>query len=241
MLEGPATGARLTQHLNLQEGGDSSMDIGSSFTYMFEDENWIKKIVIGGIVAIIPIVNFAAFGYLIQVIRNIRDGHPTPLPEWDQFGAYFMDGLWIFLIVLVYLIPVILLSCIQGVGTAALANNQNQDAQGAVGILSFCFSCLIGLWSLVVAILIPAVMIRYAEVGEFMAGFRFGEIFSVITANVGSYVIVLLLMWVASFVGQLGIILCVIGVIFTSFWSYLVGGNLLGQLAAQIRQNQPSV
>jgi len=215
------------------------MDIGSSFTYMFEDENWLKKLLIGGIVAIIPIVNFAAFGYIIQIIRNTRDGHPTPLPEWDQFGAYFMDGLWIFLIMLVYLIPVILLSCIQGVGTAALANSQ--DAESIVAILSGCLSCLMGLWSLVVAVILPAVMIRYAEVGEFMAGFRFGEIFSVITANVGSYIVVLLLMWVASFIGLLGIILCVIGVIFTSFWSYLVGGNLMGQLAAQIRQNQPVI
>jgi hypothetical protein len=213
------------------------MDIGSSFTYMFEDENWIKKVLIGGIVAIIPIVNFAALGYIVQLIRNTRDGHPTPLPEWDQFGAYFMDGLWIFLIILVYLIPVILLACLQGIGTAALGNNK--DAESAVGIVSACFSCLIGLWSLVVAIVIPAVLIRYAEVGQFMAGFRLREVFSIITANVGSYIVVLLLMWVASFVGELGVILCVIGVIFTSFWSNLVGGNLMGQLAAQIRQTQP--
>ncbi len=215
------------------------MDIGTSFTYMFEDENWIKKIVIGGIVALIPIVNFAAFGYLIQVIRNVRDGQPTPLPEWDQFGAYFMDGLRLFLIFLVYMIPVILLACVQGVGTAALANNK--DTENVVGILSGCLSCLIALWSLVVAVLMPAVLIRYAEVGEFMAGFRFGEVFSIITANIGSYVIVLLLWWVASFIGQLGIILCLIGVIFTSFWANLVGGNLIGQLAAQIRQSQPTV
>ena len=215
------------------------MDIGSSFTYMFEDENWIKKVLIGGIVAIIPIVNFAALGYIVQIIRNTRDGQPTPLPEWDQFGAYFMDGLWIFLIVLVYLIPVILLACLQGIATAALGSSK--DAESVVGILSACFSCVMGLWSLVVAVIIPAVLIRYAEVGEFMAGFRLGEVFSIITANIGSYIVMLLLMWVASFVGQLGIILCVIGVIFTSFWSNLVGGNLMGQLAAQIRQTQPVV
>jgi len=215
------------------------MDIGSSFTYMFEDENWIKKLLIGGIVTIIPIVNFAALGYLVQVIRNTRDGHPTPLPEWDQFGAYFMDGLWIFLIILVYMIPVILLACLQGIGTAALGSNK--DAESVVGILSACFSCLMGLWSLVFAVLVPAILIRYAEVGEFMAGFRFSEVFSVITANIGSYIVVLLLMWVASFIGQLGIILCVIGVIFTSFWANLVGGNLIGQLAAQIRQSQPTM
>jgi hypothetical protein len=206
---------------------------------MFEDENWLKKVLIGGIVALIPIVNFAALGYIVQVIRNTRDGHPLPLPEWDQFGAYFMDGLWIFLIILVYLIPLFLLLCVQ-VGSA-MALGSNKDAESAVTILSSCLSCLMGLWGLVVAILIPAVLIRYAEVGEFMAGFRFSEVFSVITANIGGYVVVLLLMWVASFVGQLGIILCVIGVIFTSFWANLVGGNLIGQLAAQIRQNQAVV
>ncbi len=215
------------------------MDIGSSFTYMFEDENWLKKVLIGGIVAIIPIVNFAAIGYLVQIIRNVRDGHPLPLPEWDQFGAYFMDGLWIFLIILVYLIPLILLACIQGIGTAALSSNK--DAESALTIVSSCFSCLMAVWGLLVGALSPAVLIRYAEVGEFMAGFRFGEIFSVITANIGSYVIVLLLWWVASFIGELGIILCVIGVIFTAFWANLVGGNLIGQLAAQVRQNQPTV
>ncbi len=217
------------------------MDIGSSFSYMFQDENWLKKILIGGVVSLIPIVDFAAIGYLIQVIRNVRDGQPTPLPEWDQFGKYFMDGLWIFLIVLVYMIPVILLACLQGIGGAVAAGAKNESAANALSIISACFSCLMGLWALLVGIISPAILIRYAEVGEFMAGFRFGEVFSVITSNVGSYVIVLLLMWVASFIGGLGTILCVIGVIFTAFWANLVSGNLLGQLAAQYRQSQPAV
>ena len=217
------------------------MNIGSAFTYMFDDENWIKKILIGGVVAIIPIVNFAALGYLIQVIRNVRDGQPLPLPEWDQFGKYFMDGLWIFLIILVYMIPIILLACLQGIGGAVVAGADNENAASAFGIISTCFSCLTALWGILVGILIPAILIRYAEVGEFMAGFRFSEVFGVVTANVGSYVIVLLLMWVASFVGELGVILCVVGIIFTAFWANLVSGNLLGQLAAQYRQSQPVV
>jgi hypothetical protein len=199
---------------------------------MFKDEDWIKKILIGGVVGAIPIVNFAAIGYLIQIIRNVRDGQTLPLPEWDEFGKYFVDGLWIFLIFLVWAIPIIVVACLQGVGTAALAE-ASDDAANAFGIISACFTCVMVLWGLVIAAVSPAIMVLFAEVGEFMAGFRFSEIFEVIRADVGNYIIVILLIWVAGLIASFGVILCVIGVIFTQFWSYLVAGNLMGQLAAQ--------
>jgi hypothetical protein len=217
--------------------GGSLMDIGSSFAYMFEDKDWIKKILIGGVVTLIPIVNFAAFGYVVQIIRNVRDGQPLPLPEWDEFGQYFKDGLWVFLIFLVWSLPFILVGCLQGIGSSVLADNDD-----LIGVISVCFGCLYALWGLVVAIVSPAILVRYAEVGEFMAGFRFGEIFGLISANVGNYIIVLLLIGVVtSIIAPLGIILCVVGVIFTQFWSYLVAGNLVGQLAAQHQVGEPAV
>jgi hypothetical protein len=208
------------------------MDVGSSFSYMFQDEDWIKKILIGGVVGLIPIVNFAAIGYMIQIIRNVRDGQTLPLPEWDEFGKYFVDGLWVFLIFLVWAIPIIVVACLQGAGTAALAE-AGDDAANAFGIVSACFTCVMVLWGLVIAAVSPAILVLFAEEGEFMAGFRFGELFEIIRANVGNYIIVILLIWVAGLIASLGVILCVIGVIFTQFWSYLVAGNLMGQLAAQ--------
>jgi hypothetical protein len=123
------------------------MDIGSSFTYMFEDESWIKKILIGGIVSLVPIVNFAALGYVVEVIRNVRDGRPTPLPEWDDFGQYFMNGLWLAIIGLVYSIPFLLLGCIMFAttgGFAAMAGNGGPDeaTAGALAIIPTCLGCL---------------------------------------------------------------------------------------------------
>jgi hypothetical protein len=216
------------------------MDIGSSFSYMFQDEGWIKKILIGGVVGIIPIVNFAAIGYMIQIIRNVRDGQALPLPEWDEFGKYFMDGLWIFLIFLVWSIPIILVACLQGVGTAIIAES-NEQAANAYGIISACFTCLIVLWGLVIAAVSPAIFVRFAEVGEFMVGFQFSEIFDIIRVNVGNYIIVILLIWLAGLIASLGLILCLVGVIFTQFWSYLVAGNLVGQLAAQQQSTELTV
>jgi hypothetical protein len=88
-----------------------TLDIGRSFTYMFEDESWIMKIVIGGILLCIPIVNFMALGYMLEALKRSADGVDIPLPEWDDFGGKFMKGLMLFVIGLVYTIPIWLIAC----------------------------------------------------------------------------------------------------------------------------------
>ena len=81
------------------------MDYGKSFTYLFKDEKWISKFLIGVVVSLIPIVNLAALGYIVELVKNVRDGLKTPLPEWDEFGAFFFSGLKFFLGTLVYALP----------------------------------------------------------------------------------------------------------------------------------------
>jgi hypothetical protein len=218
------------------------MDIGISFGYMFEDRDWLKKILIGGLISLIPIVNFAALGYLVQIIRNVRDGQALPLPEWDQFGDYFMSGLWLFVVFLLYSIPLIILACLQGIGTVVLGSsgNPSDDVATAYMVVSVCLSCLMAIWGLAIGILSPAILVRFAETGQVGPTMRFGGLMDVIRVNVGGYVIVLLLMWVvSSIIAPLGLILCVVGVVFTQFWAYLVSGHLLGQLANEARGLQP--
>ncbi len=222
------------------------MDIGISFSYMFQDKDWLKKILIGGLISLVPIVNFAALGYVVQIVRNVRDGQILPLPEWDQFGEYFMSGLSLFLVHLVYSIPIIILACLEGVGAAVFGSAGNgsgsNDAMGAYAIVTTCLNCLIGLWALVIGVISPALTVRFAETGQFNATLRFGGVMDVIRANVGNYVIVMLLMWLASgIIAPLGLIACVVGVIFTQFWAYLVWGNLLGQLAIEVRKTGQAV
>jgi hypothetical protein len=81
------------------------------------------------------------------------------------------------------------------------------------------------------AVLLPAGLIRYAQYDSLGSAFQFGEIFSFISSNIGDYIIVVLLTWVAQFIAGFGVILCLIGVVFTGFWAILVTGNLYGQLA----------
>lgn len=216
------------------------MDIGSAFTFMFDDQDWIKKIAIGGGITLAGVIlspiliGLALFlpisGYMLETIKNVRDGRPVPLPEWTDFGALFTKGLMVFVIGLVYSIPAIVLYCIT-FGAQFAVQDANSDVAGAMAVVLGCLACLQILFGLLATALLPAGLIRYAESDSLGAAFQFGEIFRFISNNIGDYIIVVLLTWVAQFVAGFGVILCVIGVFFTGFWAILVTANLYGQLA----------
>lgn len=216
------------------------MDIGSAFTFMFDDQDWIKKIAIGGGITLaaailspilIGLVLFLPIsGYMLETLKNVRDGRAVPLPEWSDFGNLFSKGLMVFVIGLVYSIPAILLYCIT-FGAQFAMQQANSDISGMLGALVACLGCLQFLFGLLAGALLPAGLIRYAESNSLGSAFQFGEIFSFISSNIGDYIIVVLLSWVAQFVAAFGVILCIIGIFFTGFWAFLVTGNLYGQLA----------
>ena len=215
------------------------MDIGKSFTYVFEDPKWIMKVLIGGIVLLIPIVNFAVYGYMLTTLKNVADGQPTPLPEWGDFGAHFMKGLYAVIGVLVYFLPAILVYCCVfalGFGmTAVTGGGGGRDASGAVGsvfgIVILCLQCILGIYSLVAGLTLYAPLTRFAMSANQLSIFwDFRGNFAFIQKNMSNYIIALLIALVASFVAGFGVILCVVGALFTYFWATLVAANVFGQL-----------
>jgi len=215
------------------------MDIGRSFKFMFEDEGWITKILIGGILGLIPIVNFVIYGYQLEVIKNVSQDQDLPLPDWDDFGGKFIKGLMVVIASFIYSLPLILVGVVYFVmmmivGGGA-ASTGSEDMSGAAGgifaICTIALYCVAFLYSIIVYgfVLIPGVM-RYAEEEEFGAFFKFGENLRVATSNLGSYIVMLLVIMLAGIVAEIvGVIACGIGVLFTIFWAMLVSGHLFGQ------------
>jgi hypothetical protein len=197
---------------------------------MFEDESWIMKIVIGGILLIIPIVNFMVLGYMLEALKKSADGADVPLPEWDDFGGKFMKGLMLLIIGVVYTIPIWLVACVIWVLLFVAGAAESDTLASLVGMINVCASCLYLIWVIVVWIIMPAAWIRYAVTGEFMSAFQFGELFGFISANVANYIVAIILAAVAGFIASFGTIACVVGVFFTTFWAYLVMAHVLGQV-----------
>ena len=218
------------------------MDIGKSFTYAFDDEKWVQKLAIGGLLvlaSVIPVVNiFTALvilGYSLRVLQNVAEGVEQPLPEWDDWAGDWVKGLMVALAYLIYSIPVILVSGFSWAVSALSVYGDPSQAEELLGVCLAGLSCLAGLWGVAEAVVLPAAMINYAAEGEFGSFFRFGELFRFIRDNFGNYIVAILLIIVAQFVAGLGVILCVIGVFFTSFWSSLVSAHLLGQVKAEAK------
>jgi hypothetical protein len=186
------------------------------------------KILIGGLLSLIPIVNLVVVGYAIKVIKNVADGVERPLPNWDEFGDLFVKGLMTALASLIWTLPIMAFAMVMAVfGTLG----SNGDAQSNVfAVCMMGMSCVVVLYCFFLGVLLPAAMARYAVTSEFVAFFRVGEIFHLVASHLGEYIISLLLMIVASFIAAFGLIFCCIGVVFTAFWSTLVGPHLLGQL-----------
>ncbi len=216
------------------------MDIGKAFRFVFDDPEWISKVLIGGIMFLLGTVIIGFFfllGYFVELVKNVRDGVEHPLPRWDNLGDKAVKGFKLAIIYLIWALPIIALSLLVSLVTFAIGDSQG--AQGIAAILSACVGLLTLLWTIVLALASPAIVIRFAETGEFSAGFQFGQIFGFVSENIGNIIIALLISFVASLVaGLVGALLCGIGTFFTYFWAMAVEFHLFGQIA---RQASPDV
>ena len=214
------------------------MDIGKAFSFVFEDEAWVTKVLLGGVFLFIPIVNFAVFGYMLKVAQNVARGNPRPLPEWGEFGDHFMRGLYWVVIQVVYQLPTIILYALLFCAIAAaggLANGQRGgNGAGAIGALGFCLVPLIIIVALAGAFLGYVAAGRYVTTNSLSEAFKFSEVIAGARGNLSAWLMLLLVVVLAGFVGSLGVIACGVGVLFTSFYAQCVIGHSLGQTVAQL-------
>lgn len=217
------------------------MDFGKAFSYVFDDADWVRKILLSALITLIPIIGeIYLLGWMLEITRRVIHHDPYPLPDVD-FGGYLTTGFKMFVVGLVYALPIIIISGGLNIIIAALDyNNTGNEVGLAVTMLSLC----VGLFSFVYGILMSLMMYaaegNVAAKGNIADGLRFGELFSLLKANPGAYVIVLLGSIVAGLVAGLGIIACGIGVLATSAYASAVIAHLTGQAYNQARANLPA-
>lgn len=224
------------------------MDVGKSFTYMFEDKDWIVKILIGGgilllgalfsWVLLVPLIAAIAvvLGYYLVVLRNVYDGSPNPLPEWTNIGELFRKGIGAVGGLFVWAIPALVLGCC-GYLPLLLVRGSNSDggssgAAGIVGVFSFCILCLAAIVGIATALFSYAPFTNYALTNQISTFWDFRGNWEFIKKNTGNYLTAFLVTIVAGFIaGIAGGITCGLLSTFTSFWAYLVAAHLFGQVA----------
>lgn len=215
------------------------MDINKALTYVFDDERWVTKSLIGLVLSVLGFLIIPLFfvqGYLVWIVRNVMDGLEFPLPEWEEWGKMFMDGLNLFVALLVYSLPAVLLLVCGSLFflPAGLAEGDVAGALAAGGSIGFMLlACLAALWSLAMVALSPAITVQYAREGTLGACFRFSEVFDFTRAHIGDIVIAVVVL-----IG-LGLVLGLIGAVpiigwlvalAASIYTTFVSGHLFGQI-----------
>jgi hypothetical protein len=217
-----------------------TIDFARAFTFVAEDPDWIRKILIGGaftlacaILVGIPFV----FGYSARTFRNVAAGTARPLPDWDDLSGLFEEGLRLALVYLAYglgvavvlgLLAAVLLAPIFVLSSAPEKASDALGFAGAMGVMALYAGCAIV--GLALAVYLPSALARAALAGRAGVAFEWRENLAFIRDNLASYALALVCYLVASFLSQLGFLLCCVGVFPAAFWSHLVLAHAMGEL-----------
>lgn len=172
------------------------MDIDRAFSFAFEDHQWVSKFSLSELITLIPILNFAWTGYMVELMGNVMSNAAEPLPTWDDMGKKFNDGLVLLLAGLVYALPILVAVCLPlgfMIVPAALSGNSDMEEianaiAGIGGAVFFCLLCVFFVYGLALSFIYPAVMVLYAREGTFAACFKFREVFDLIGKHSSPYI-----------------------------------------------------
>jgi uncharacterized protein DUF4013 len=194
------------------------------FRFPFDDPRWKNKALIGGaMVFAATAVSFPFFflhlpvmGYGLRIMKRTAHGEAPSLPEWDQWGELFLDGLKQLAVYFVYTLPLsLIIGCLYGVvmagifGTAALSEAaDSQTFAGTFGVtMAAVFATIFLMTAVFMVIGIPLIYLaavatsRMAATGELSSAFEFREVLALARAGFKHYIIAVIAVAAVSYVG----------------------------------------
>jgi hypothetical protein len=213
------------------------MDFSKAFVFVNEDEDKVKKIGIGAVLTLfvwLLIPMFFIVGYQVAIIRRVMKNDPEPLPEWEDWGKIFMDGLVVAVAMFVYALPLFLLFlCSMVIWLPAATGNEVLAGGAILGVA--VIGCLIFLFAIALAFIVPALYIQHARYGDFASMFKVGQVIAITRENFVNILIVILVTIVASFLLGLVTWIPICGWLIIApvgnFWISAAAAHMYGQIA----------
>ena len=195
--------------------------VGDAFVWPFRDSEWFEKILIIGLIGLIPIVGgINAAGWMMATIRKLRAGEERLAPA--NFD-YLWPGLQLVVVMLVYYLVIF---AVAGVffWPAVLLLSSQANAHGSswlvllgLALLLLAFGLLL-LGSLAAYTILPAVTLGVLD-GGIGGGFALPTILRRIRLRPVNTVLAGLMLLAAGFIGGLGIYVFYVGLVITHPYS----------------------
>jgi hypothetical protein len=163
---------------------------------------WVRWILLIFCTLFFPLL----LGYQVEIYRGKK-----PAPDWCRLEQFFIDGLKLFVIQLIYAIPVIIVLVLT-IGAGILAFTSPAGAMAMWS--SFAIGIILTLIVVIVIALVELMgVVRFARMGRIGEAFNFGAIFetigkigwfSYVMAIVAVFVVVFILVMILSLIPYLG-------------------------------------
>ncbi|MFW6153547.1 MAG: DUF4013 domain-containing protein [Halobacteriota archaeon] len=198
-------------------------------TYPMEQEDWVKTVIIGGVLIflsflIVPM--FLVYGYLVRTIRGSL-GDETEPPVFDEWGSLFVEGIQAWVIGLIYLIiPIIVM--FMTVGTAVIAFATGTESGAAAGFGSLFFGLgITALLALIFGYVAVAGIVNFAREERFGAAFDIATLQQVLLNRefAIAFLVAIVIFIVASFVNAIPLIGWLLSP-FVGFYAAIVAADL---------------
>jgi hypothetical protein len=209
-------------------------NLGKAFSFPFKDPEWVSKFVLAALFMILSLFVVGIFivsGYLVQVTQRVMRNEENPMPAWDDIGVKLVVGFKYFVVHLVYALPIFIIFGIFFI-VAIVSGFSAARHEGAfigmffVGYMFTIFFTV--LYSFVLAALTPVIAVKFAERENIGDALDIAEVWKFFRRNWQMVAIVALIaVGLQSFSG-IGLILFLIGVLFTMFYAYLVSAYMYG-------------
>ena len=204
--------------------------IGDAFGWAARDPEWITKLLLMGLIGLIPIVGaLQQSGWLLAMLDNLRAGRYEVPPAGFRYAT---RGVWLWLAGVIYILVFVVvfygvffvfIAGFTTLGATAGGDHGQNFNPLALAVIPFFFVwiALVGVLSLTVWIFIPAI-IELTDQKGLSGAFDFAAILHALRTDPQHNLAAGALSFVAYFIAGLGTYLCWIGVIFTAPYAVTV-------------------
>lgn len=205
------------------------VDFEKAIKYPFSDHDWVKKLLIAGLICLIPLIGMiVVLGWSLRIMKNVMNGDVDLLPS-VEFSEDFVLGIKSFVIVL----PFIVINAILGtISSALLPRDGTSNTALIMLLLGFAVNILSVAISVCFSAALPVMYGSFLKSGVLSDAFDSEEIIKKVF-NSKNFISLLLYGFLASFIlnvwSFLGTMLCLVGLLVTVPAGFATMGNIYGQ------------
>lgn len=199
--------------------------IGDGFVWPVRDPDWLSKVLIIGLILLIPIVGtINGLGWMLATMDRLRAGELRMAPA--NF-SYLGRGVQLFVVQLGYGLTLAIIAGLVYIPALLLAVSQSHDQAAntaVIGVsifLSFLTFAIVTIGGLAIGFATPSFVLA-TDQGGIAGGLNVSDVWRRSRANLTNTLIAGLMLIAASFVSSLGSIVCFVGVVFTAAYALAV-------------------